>query len=153
MPQFTIRRKRKPAPQAAEPKPVEKEAKVDDEEIDISSEDESYVTEAMEQLKVQTKPQCQPRRVRFEPNQRPQFETCANTARQPARNPKFITRGVGQQPRYNPMYRKTPTPFAQNQGMRGRAKPRIKFRSLYGPNGAAYDTRTQAGMLYHACFG
>ncbi len=153
MPKFTIRRKRKVAPKVAEPEPVEKEVKVDDEEMSVSSDEENYVTEAMKQLNVQTKPQRQQNHVRFEPNPRPQYETRARVDRQPTRNPKYITQGAGQQPRYNPMYRKTPTPFAQNQGMRGRAKPRIKFRSLYGPNGSAYDTRTKAGMLYHACFG
>ena len=153
MPQFTIRRKRKAAEQKAEPEPAPVEKKVAVDEMSESSSEEDYVNEAMEQLTMQNKPQKQERQVRFQPDPRPQYENRAKPADPRARNAKYITQGPGQPVRHNPYYRKTPTPFAQNQGLRGRAKPKIKFRSLYGANGHTYDTRTKAAMLYHSCFG
>ena len=153
MPRFTIRRKAKPAEKKPEPKPAPVEEKIDDEEMSLSTSDEEFVNEAMDQLSIQNEPQKQEKRVHFEPKRRPQFETPARTVRPEARNRKFLTQGPGAPVRRNPLYRETPTAIAQNAGLRGRGKPRIKFRSLYGRNGDAYDTRTKAGMLYHACFG
>ena len=153
MPQFKIRRKRKTPPQKEEEKPAAVEEKVDENEMSVSSSDDDYVSEAMEQLSVTKEPQCEQKHVRYAPNPQPQHQTPARTARSLARNGKFLTNGPGQPVRRNPFYRKPPTPFAQNQGLRGNQKPRIKFRSLYGPNGDAHNTRTKAAMLYHACFG
>ena len=153
MPRFTIRRKAKPVEQKPEPEPATEKPEPMEEEPSLSASDEEFLNEAMDELSVANKPQKRERRVEFEPKRRPQYENPSRLVRAEARNHKFITQGTGQPVRRNPLYRETPTPFAQNQGLRGRGKPRIKFRSLYGRNGDAYDTRTKATMLYHACFG
>jgi len=153
MPQFKIRRKRKSPPQTVEEKPAPVEEKVDENEMSESSSDDEFVNEAMEKLSVSNKPQTEQKHVRYQPNPQPRYQTPARTAQQHARNGKYLTNGPGAPVRPNPYYRKTPTGFTQNKRLRGAQKGRIRFRSLYGPNGDAYDTRTQATMLYHACFG
>ena len=153
MPRFQVRRKKKKVEPIPEETPTETAPQKETEEAEMSTSDDEFVNEAMEALTMENKPQTQQKQVQFAAKPQPHFQNQSRFARSEYDNRKFLSNGPGQPVRRNPIYRETPTGFTQSRGLRGNQKPKIRYRSLYGPNGDQYDTRTQARILYASIFG
>ena len=152
MPKFTIRRKKKQAPVQPEPKRQPVEEKIDENEVSMSESDEEFISESMEQLKLENRPQNQPNHVRFQSNQRPQFENRARPVQRPDQMRKYLPRGHYQQPEPNPYYRHNPTPYTHNARPKPKGRAKLRYRSLYGAGGDSLPTQAQAQLLYDRCF-
>ena len=153
MPNFTIRRRKKPAPEPVAQKEPEQ---AQPEESESSSEQESEETlmdrvipEAQKPVPA-PQPQTQPQ---YRPQRRVQFEQPEKVARRP---PTYV-----QQQPHRPDLRRQADPYLRKPTMpipprsRHRQNERKKFRysTHYGVGGDVLDTQAKASLLYHHCFG
>ena len=166
MPNFTIRRRRRPtqpppAPTEPEPpKPEPVEEKVDEMEVSESSEsEEKMIDQAFSQLRVE-KPQHRPqivRNVENRPQPVPQYQPQPRIPATPVREePKInpYSKLFGAPPRIADPYTRKPRmrqPVLRRRGKKCGVK--LRFRSHYGANSEHYDTHTKSNMLYNHCFG
>ena len=153
MPGFTIRRKKRKAPT---PPPPEKTKVVDDEPESMSeSEDseEAYITARLAEAKLDNKPQPPVNRPQNTQQRHVQFRQPAKPTSQPTNHvPHQYYRRP--QPHIMDPYRRKPTMRVPPKPQWGRkAKVEMRYRSHYGPNGAALDTHTKSRLLYTHCFG
>lgn len=163
MPNFTIRRRKKPQATAPPPKPKEEE-KVDEMEESYTDEsEEEHIEKALGELKIQ-KHQKQPQKnttksVRFqnEPQRpvarHPQYQNQTNFVPQ-TYSQTSNRQNVWGRPRINDPYTRKPTMRLENSGRhRKRGGSKLRFRSHYGAGGEHLDTRTKSSMLLSYCFG
>ena len=166
MPNFTIRRRRRPtqpppAPTEPEPpKPEPLEEKVDEMEVSESSEsEEKMIDQAFSQLRVE-KPQHRPqivRNVENRPQPVPQYQPQPRIPATPVREePKInpYSKLFGAPPRITDPYTRKPRmrqPVLRRRGKKCGVK--LRFRSHYGANSEHYDTHTKSNLLYNHCFG
>ena len=131
---------------------------IDDNEVSLESptvtDDESEpLSEQMETLNL-GEPALKTPQPRSEPQyERPRRHAVASVARQqtyPVRNDQPQQYYRTQQPRQlgqaRPMQYPKPSRTASG-------RPKLQFRSHYGPNGALLSTQDKARRLYHSCFG
>jgi len=153
MPNFTIRRRKKTAPEPVaekEPEPAQPE------ESESSSEPESeetlmdrVVPEAQKPVPV-AQPQRQPQ---YPPQRRVHFEQPEKVARRP---PTYVP----QQPRQadlrrmaNPYLRKPTMPVPPRSRSRQSKRMKFHYSTHYGVGGDVLDTQAKANLLYNHCFG
>ena len=160
MPNFTIRRRKKPQATAPPPKPKEEE-KVDEMEESYTDEsEEEHIEKALGELKIQKQPQkTTTKSVRFqnEPQRpvarHPQYQNQTNFVPQ-TYSQTSNRQNVWGRPRINDPYTRKPTMRLENSGRhRKRGGSKLRFRSHYGAGGEHLDTRTKSSMLLSYCFG
>ena len=169
MPNFTVKRRRRtnPTPQPkVEPVEVEDSKESDEMEVDIASEDEQYIEDAINDLKETNitsdhpiTPQNTPQnnishsQPQYYQEHRPQYQkqTTYATPEQYIQ-PSLLKRST--QSRINDPYRRKPTMQRPYRGARsGRGGGRLRYRSHYGLEGEHLDTQTKSYLLYTHCFG
>ena len=166
MPNFTIRRRKRPtqpppAPTKPEPpKPEPAEEKVEEMEVSESSEsEEQMIDQAFSQLRVE-KPQHRPqivRNVENRPQPVPQYQPQPRIPATPVREePKInpYSKLFGAPPSITDPYTRKPRmrqPVLRRRGKKSGVK--LRFRSHYGANSEHYDTHTKSNLLYNHCFG
>ena len=153
MPNFTIRRRRKPQPEPEPSSPPEEEEKIDDTEMEASSDEDEYLDKAIADLK----------KVSFSDQDETMPQSPARSearSSEPSRNEYQPTRNEHYRPQYtqqrrmNDPYRRNPTmDYQKPSSKHRRGGTKIRFNSHYGLDGEYLDTRTKAALLYTHCFG
>ena len=159
MPNFTVRRKKKPKVQfdlerPKTPAPIVPEEKESDEES--MSTDDSYIDEVVDEIKkttIATKTEAPQYKPQYTPVSRPQYEKL------PKGNQTLYNK-TNNQPQYrrpvqmNDPYRRKPTmEITSRTSKHRRGGSRLRYSSHYGMAGDRLDTRTKSYMLYNHCFG
>ena len=152
MPQFKIRRKRKPVVEKVQPKEKIVEEKIDENEAYESSSDDKAVNEAMDELSLHNEPQYEQKHEKVHRNYRPQFQKRAEVAQE---RPRFVNKTpmrARESLRRNAIYKNSAQAVPQMHQTRRDGRPKMRFRSIFGPNGDQLDAQTKARILYHSCF-
>ena len=153
MPNFTIRRRKKAAP---EPEPEPEPERDQPEEPQSSSEEESedtlmdrVVPEAQRPVP-QPQPQTQPQ---YRPQRRVQFQEPEKVA--PTR-PTYVPQRM-QRPDLrraaDPYLRKPTMPVPPRSRHRQNERKKFRYSTHYGADGDVLDTQAKANLLYSHCFG
>lgn len=153
MPNFTIRRRRKPQPEPEPSPPPEEEEKIDDTEMDASSDEDEYLDRAIADLKkvsisdnVETMPHSPAK-------SEPRYSEPSRNEYRPTKNEQHRSQYT-QRRRMNDPYRRNPTmDYQKPMSKHRRGGSKIRFNSHYGLDGEYLDTRTKAALLYRHCFG
>lgn len=153
MPNFTIRRRRKPQAEPKQTPPSMEEEKIDESEMDASSDEDKYLDKAIADLKKvsisdkdETMPQSPARsEARYPERSRNEYR--------PTRNDQYRPH-YAQPRRLNDPYRRNPTmDYQKPTSKHRRSGAKIRFKSHYGVDGEYLDTQTKAALLYTHCFG
>ncbi len=153
MPRFQIKRKtRQPSPE------VVPEEKIDENEMSLESESESSdesepLTEQMETLNLAPAAQRTPQRQtepQYAPQRRARDTSLARRPTYPVQSRAVQHSQQLQRPRQLGQTRPVqfPKPSRSANG-----RPKLQFRSHFGPNGKLMSTQDKARSLYYSCFG
>ena len=159
MPNFTVRRKKKPkvhfdVERPKTPAPNLPEEKESDEET--MSTDGSYIDEVVDEIKkttIATKTEAPQYKPQYTPVSRPQYKQLPKGA-------QTLYGKTDNQPQYrrpvqmNDPYRRKPTMEIHSRASNyRRGGSKLRYKSHYDIAGERMDTRTKAYMLYNHCFG
>ena len=153
MPNFTIRRRRKPQAEPKQTPPPMEEEKVDESEMDASSDEDEYLDKAIADLRKTTISDKDETMPQSPARSEAHYSEPARNEYRPTRNDQYRPH-YAQPRRMNDPYRRNPTMDYQkptSKHRRGGAK--IRFKSHYGVDGEYLDTQTKAALLYTHCFG
>ena len=160
MPNFTIRRRKKTQSQPRPP-PPQVEKKVDEMEESFSEEsEEELIEKAMNDMKIQPRPQKQTQNLEWYQKQpqtpvagHPQYEKQPTVARQVRFQPSNQQNSWSKPSIHDPYTRKPTMRGGKYTRRQGRGGARLRFRSHYGTGGEYMDTRTKSSLLLSHCFG
>ena len=153
MPNFTIRRRKKTAPEPKrEPEPEPKEVEASENSSDVESEGtlmDRVVPEAQKPVPP-PEPQRQPQ---YAPQRRVQFQEPERVARRPATYAPQRPHQADLRRQANPYLRKPTMPVPPRSRHRQNERKKMRYTTHYGPAGDVMDTQAKASLLYHHCFG
>ena len=152
MPRFQIKRKtREPKPEVV-PKVEEEESDEDMNSPSISAEENEPLEEAFETLKTAEKAEnneYMESEPEYEPRRRARETRVANMYTTPVPNRNFEERRA---PSLRQMYREPRRIDFAKPSRCGNGRPKLQFRSGYGPNASSMTTQDKARQLYMTCF-
>ena len=153
MPNFTIRRRKKTAP---EPEPEKEPEPIQPEESESSSEAESEGTLMDRVIPEAQKPDPPPqprRQPQYRPQRRDQFEEPEKVAQRPPTYVRQQPQRTDLRRQADPYLRKPTMPVPPRSRHKQNERKRFRYSTHYGANGDVLDTQAKAFLLLRHCFG
>ena len=152
MPNFTIRRRKKPTP-APEPEPAPEPMEVEgDEKTSDEESEDTLMDRVIPEAQTPEQRSEPPTRPEYRPERRVQFEEPENVAQ--TRTPIAPRRQLPTPlSRANDPYLRKPTmPIPPRSRHRAKSRSKFRYTTHYGMDGDMLDTRAKASLLYQHCF-